>query len=130
MGSSMRRFFKFFLLPVLVLLVAGYFGGTYIYKNRLYAPVSNMLSDETKQWLRETVLIFQYKDDLERAVAEKQRIIDLLWEAQDAYDEAVLANPGLPDSLGFSRITDEVMAAGDDVFHLVRYETPSIPLHY
>ena len=43
----MIRFSRIFLLCLLV-LTGLYFGGIYVYENRLYAPVSDRVSDETK----------------------------------------------------------------------------------
>ena len=52
----MRRIFWFLLLPLAVL--AGlWFGGSYAYENRLYAPISDMISDETKDKLRDPVIL-------------------------------------------------------------------------
>ena len=125
----MKRLFWVLIVPLAVL--AGlWLGGAYAYENRLYAPVSNMISDETKQKLRDTVLVFQAKAKLEREVADLERRLEQGEEVQELLEIAVRNNPNLPEYLPFSKITDELLETSRDRFAITSFETPFIPLSH
>ena len=83
----MKRFFWVLIFPLAV-LVGLYFAGTYAYSNRLYAPISNMISDETKDKLRNTVLIFQTKAAHEQDVAALERQLEPPEEVKELLEVA------------------------------------------
>jgi hypothetical protein len=125
----MKRFFLVVLFPLLVL--AGlYFGGTYVYENRLYAPISDRISDETKQKLRDTILVFQAKAELEREVADLERQLEHTKEVQELFEVALRNNPNLPESLPFYKVSDQMLETDRDRFAITSYETPFIPLSH
>lgn len=125
----MKRFFWIFVLPCL-LLAGLYFGGVYAYKNRLHAPVSKMMSDEMKDRLKNTVLVFQRQAELEQEVAGLERQIEQLGDVQEFLETALLENPNLPDSLPFSYVGEQLLETSRDRFSVVSYETPFVPLDY
>lgn len=122
----MKRFFWVLIFPLAVL--AGlYFAGTYAYSNRLYAPISNMISDETKDKLRNTVLIFQTKAALEQDVAALERQLEQTEEVQELLEVALRNNPNLPEYLPFSFVSEQMLETARDRFALTSFETPFIP---
>lgn len=125
----MKRFLWVIITP-LVVLAGLYFGGSYAYEHRLYAPFSNMISDETKQSLRDTVLVFQAKEELEREVVALERRLDQMADVQELFEVALRNNPNLPEELPFYFISDELLEAGRDRFAVARFETPFIPLSH
>ncbi len=125
----MKRLFWRVLLLILV-LGGLFFGAGYAYENRLYAPISRMLSDETKQKLRDTVLVFQTKEALERQVAGLQRRLEQTEDVQELLEVALRNNPDLPEDLPFYKVSDEILETGRDRFALTRFETPFVPLSH
>ena len=125
----MKRLFWVLLLPAL-LLVGLYFGGVYAYENRLYAPISNLISDETKQTLRDTVLVFQTKAKLEQEVTALEQRLEQTEDVQELLEIALRNNPNLPEDLPFYFVSDEILEAGRDRFAVTRYETPFVPLSH
>lgn len=125
----MRRFFWILIFP-LAMLVGLYFGGTYAYENRLYAPISNSISDETKQKLRDTVLVFQTKAKLEQDVADLERRLEQIGDVQELIEVALRNYPNLPEELPFSFVSEEMLETGRDRFAVTLYETPLIPLSH
>lgn len=125
----MRRSFWFVLVPCLALggLIAA---AIYAYENRLYASVSHLVSDETKQTLKNTVFVFQTKDELEREVAALEKRIDQFEDVQDLLDVAMRNNPNLAEYLPFAFVAEQQLEAGQDRFLVTSYETPFIPLDY
>lgn len=129
MGAFMKRFVWLVVVPLLV--IGGLFSlGIYAYKNRLHAPVSAMLSEETKQTLRDTVLIFQTKEKLEREVAGLERRLDQMAEVQDLLDVALRTTPNLPDHLPFTLVGEQQLETARDRFSVLSYETPFVPMSH
>lgn len=125
----MKRFFWAVIFPLLF-LVGLVFGGAYIYQNRLYAPISDRISDETKQKLRDTVLVFQTKARLEQEVAALERRLQQTEDVQELFEVALRNNPNLPEALPFYFVSDEVLETQRDRFRVTRYETPFVPLSH
>jgi hypothetical protein len=125
----MKRLLVLIMLPILVLLGL-YFGGVYVYENRLYAPVSDRISEETKQRLRDTVLVFQTKAKLEEQVAGLERRLEQMEDVQELVEVALRNYPNLPEALPFSRVSEEVLETDRDRFEVARYETPFVPLSH
>ena len=125
----MRRIFWLLIVPLAV-VGALFFGGTYAYENRLYAPISDRISEDTKQKLRDTVLVFQTKEKLEQQVADLERRLEQGDVVQELFEVALRNNPNLPDALPFYFVSDEVLTTGRDSFAVTRYETPFVPLSH
>lgn len=125
----MKRLFWVVLVPF-VLLVGLYFGGIYAYENRLYAPVSDLVSDETKDMLRDTVLVFQTKAELEQEVAVLERRLEQTEAVQELFEVALRNNPNLPEYLPFYKVSEQMLATGRDRFALTSYESSFIPLSH
>ncbi|MGC3940459.1 PQQ-dependent sugar dehydrogenase [Roseobacter sp. EG26] len=122
---------SYWLLLFFIALLGGlYFGGTYAYKNRLYAPFSDLISDETKKTLKDTVLIFQRKAELEGEVAALERRIDQFDDVQELFETALLNNPNLPEDLPFYFVSEQSFETDRDRFSMVSYETPFVPLSH
>ena len=103
---------------------AGYFGALYVYENRLYSPIASMVSPELRERIKKTVFVFQYADELEGEIAERDRRLAQMDDVRDLLEEAVRTDPGLPAYLPFARVGTETFEAGPDRFELTSYETP------
>lgn len=125
----MQRFLRVCLGAALLLGVL-FFAGTYVYENRLYAPVSDRISDETKQKLRDTILVFQTKNALEQEVTDLKRRLEQGEEVQELFEVAMRNNPNLPEDLPFSKVGDQILETSRDRFAVTSYETPFIPLSH
>jgi hypothetical protein len=114
----------------LVVLAGLYLAMDYAYRNRLYAPVSHLIPKDAKAWLKDTVLVFQRKRQLEEELAGRDRRIALLEDATEVLDEHIRQDPGLLDALPFTRTGDATYPVLGYTFRLVRYETPLVPLDF
>ena len=125
----MKRLFWFLILPLIV--IAGLiFGGNYAYKNRLYAPFSDMIGDDTKAWLKDTVLVFQTKSELEAQVEELNARLAQTDDVQELLEEAMRRDPNLPPRLPFRYVGRQTLDSERDRFVVDSFETPFVPLDY
>ncbi len=125
----MKRIFWIGVLPV-VIIGGLIWVGSYAYENRLYASFSHLIGDETKRRLKDTIFVFQTKRELEQQKADLERRIEQLDDVQQLFEVALRNNPNLPRAMPFTFVGSEEKRTNKDVFEVISYETPFVPLDY